>query len=65
MVKKKKQNELNDALSLDLGIRKHVSSQGEKRKETDSKVQDQHSNPTNVEKSKNSNDSDNGCCIIL
>lgn len=36
MVKKKKQNELNDALSLDLGIRKHVSSQGEKRKETES-----------------------------
>ena len=37
----------------------------EKRKETDSKVQDQPSKPTNVEKSKNSNDSDNGCCIIL
>ena len=34
MVKKKKQNELNDALSLDLGIRKHVSSQIEKQKRT-------------------------------
>ena len=35
MVKRKKQNESN-ALSLDLGIRKHVSSQCEKRKETES-----------------------------
>ena len=35
MVKKKKQNESN-ILSLDLGIRKHVSSQCEKRKETES-----------------------------
>ena len=33
MVRKKKQNESN-ALSLDLGIRKHVSSQIEKRKQT-------------------------------
>ena len=37
----------------------------EKRKETESKIEDQSSEIPNVEKSKNTNDSDNVCCIIL